>query len=360
MKNTIERALEKQRQLEVDKLRAESAQDITDPSAQNSAHVTPNVRLKQAETIQEAPRQEYPTQSPAAEAAPNVILEQPHTKQNTAENAASHRSISGASEGPNTAATASNVASPPLDATLKSEPICIDLNRLADLGIVTPSEHFTQIKEEYRYIKRPLLNNAFGENASLRENTNLIMVSSSFPGEGKTFTAINLAISFALEQDRKVLLVDADVINPNVCDRLGIRERTGLLDYLKGTANVQEIINDTNIDNLKLVTAGSRSHHSTELLASEKMITFMKELATRYNDRIVVFDTAPILGASETSVLSQLIGQTVVVVEEEKTTHGQLERALSLLDKNTAVGLVLNKSKKSRKEYYGYYYANSK
>ncbi|OMH25948.1 hypothetical protein BGP75_24395 [Motiliproteus sp. MSK22-1] len=247
-----------------------------------------------------------------------------------------------------------------MDEALKTEQIRVDLSRLADLGIITPSEHFTQIKEEYRYIKRPLLNNAFGENAPLRENNNLIMVSSSFPGEGKTFTAINLAISFALEQDRKVLLVDADVINPNVCERLGIEERTGLLDYLKGTANVREIINDTNINNLKLVTAGSRSHHSTELLASEKMISFMKELATRYNDRIVVFDTAPILGASETSVLSQLIGQTVVVVEEEKTTHGQLERALSLLDKNTTVGLVLNKSKKSRKEYYGYYYANSK
>ncbi|MCW8883728.1 MAG: XrtA-associated tyrosine autokinase [Motiliproteus sp.] len=255
-----------------------------------------------------------------------------------------------------------------LEVTQRSEPatpqnkeaIEVNIERLVGFGMITPDEDFTQIKEEYRYIKRPILNNAFGDNNGKLINSNLVMVSSSFPGEGKTFTAINLAISFALEQDRKVLLVDADVINPHICKRLDISEQKGLLDYLRGSCEVSDIINDTNISNLKLLTAGTRSHHTTELLASDKMLTLMSELSTRYNDRIVVFDTAPILGASETGVLSQMIGQAVVVVEEERTTHGQLERALSQLDPKTAVGLVLNKSKKSRREYYGYYYANSK
>ncbi len=235
----------------------------------------------------------------------------------------------------------------------------IDIQRLEALGMVTPTENFTQIKEEYRYIKRPLLNNAFGPGASTLNQPNLVMVSSSFSGEGKTFTTVNLAISMTLEEDRKVLLVDADVIKPHVCERLGIPEQAGLMDYLTGKAEVSDIILNTNIPNLKLITAGRRHHHSNEMIASDKMKLFMKELSVRYPDRIVIFDTSPLLGASETNVLAQMTGQAVVVVEEERTTHPQLQQALSLLDPNMAVGLVLNKSNSRRREYYGYYYASS-
>ena len=186
------------------------------------------------------------------------------------------------------------------------------------------------------------------------------MVSSSFSGEGKTYTTVNLAISMALEEDRQVLLIDADVIKPHICERLGIEEgKVGLMDYLTGHAEVQDIICNTNIPNLKLITAGRRHHHSNELIASEKMKRFMDELSARYPDRIVIFDTSPLLGASETNVLAQMTGQAVIVVEEERTTHAQLQSALSLLDPNMAIGLVLNKSKSRRREYYGYYYASS-
>ncbi|MEH6648464.1 MAG: XrtA-associated tyrosine autokinase [Motiliproteus sp.] len=234
----------------------------------------------------------------------------------------------------------------------------INIERLEALGMVSPTESFTQIKEEYRYIKRPLLNNAFGPGSSTLNNPNLVMVSSSFSGEGKTFTTINLAISMALEENRKVLLVDADVIKPHICERLGIAEQAGLMDYLTGKADVSDIILSTNIPNLRLITAGRRHHHSNEMIASDKMKTFMKELSLRYPDRIVIFDTSPLLGASETNVLAQMTGQAVVVVEEQRTTHPQLQHALTLLDSNMAVGLVLNKSKSRRREYYGYY-ANS-
>ncbi len=234
----------------------------------------------------------------------------------------------------------------------------IDIKRLESMGMVSPTENFTKIKEEYRYIKRPLLNNAFGPGSSTLDQPNLVMVSSSFPGEGKTFTTINLAISMAMEEDRQVLLIDADVIKPSICSRLGIDEQPGLMDYLTGKVEVADIIINTNIANLKLITAGRRHHHSNEMIASEKMKRFMEELSERYPDRIVIFDTSPLLGASETNVLAQMTGQAVIVIEEKKTSHAQLKQALSLLNPNMAIGLVLNKSQGKRVNY-GYYYANS-
>ncbi|MEH6625323.1 MAG: XrtA-associated tyrosine autokinase [Motiliproteus sp.] len=330
MKNTIERALEKQRQLD-----AQSERDQLFNSAPEQTTALNGVN----------PNSVNPEMS-----SPIELAHSPHL--NTTASALSHNKVR---------QSETNTEKSQIKQIQDSKSVFnIDIKRLDEMGMVTPTEAFSSIKEEYRYIKRPLLNNAFGDLSSSLKHPNLIMVSSSFPGEGKTFTAINLAISIAMEQDRKVMLIDADVINPNVCNRLGLSERTGLLNYLKGEASVQDIISDTNIPNLKLITAGNRSHQSNELLASAKMANLMSELSTRYKDRICIFDTSPILGASETNVLSQMTGQGVIVVEEERTTHGQLERSLSLLNPEMAVGLVLNKSKKSRKEYYGYYYANSK
>ncbi|WP_207061025.1 XrtA-associated tyrosine autokinase [Motiliproteus sp. SC1-56] len=234
----------------------------------------------------------------------------------------------------------------------------IDLKRLERMGMVNPSENFSQIKEEYRYIKRPLLNNAFGPQRA--DNANLIMVTSSFPGEGKTFNAINLAISMALEHDRQVLLVDADVIKPQLGERLGLdASLPGLMDYLKGEVSVEDIFLNTNIPNLRVVTAGGRYHHSNEMVASAKMATFMEELSTRYSDRVVVFDSSPLQGASETKIIAQMTGQAVLVVEELRTTQKQVEQSLNLLGPNTKVGLILNKAKIGRKDYYGYYHAST-
>jgi receptor protein-tyrosine kinase len=239
--------------------------------------------------------------------------------------------------------------------------VYIDTDRLERMGMVTPTENFTPIKEEYRYIKRPLLDNAFGANAEQLTSPNLILISSCHAREGKTFTALNLALSMVTEHDRSVLLVDADVINPNLSQRLNISDRAlGLLDYLNNKAEVQDIIQSTNIPNFKVICAGTRHHHATEMIASAKMKQFMKELSSRYSDRIVIFDTSPLLGASETSVLAQMTGQAVIVVEEACTSQRQVERALSLLKPKMAIGLVLNKSRTGQKDYYGYYGASKR
>ena len=172
------------------------------------------------------------------------------------------------------------------------------------------------IKDEFRQIKRKLLNNAFGASSKTLNNSNLVMVSSSKPNEGKTFISINLALSIALEQDKTVLLIDADVLRPSMNRELGFGQVPGLIEYLLSQKeDVSEIMYNTNIDKLKVIPAGEPHHLSNELLASDRMESFAKELAERYPDRIVIFDCPPLIGVSETLVLANLMGQALVVVE---------------------------------------------
>ncbi|MBA6341518.1 AAA family ATPase [Colwellia sp. MB02u-10] len=242
-----------------------------------------------------------------------------------------------------------------VDASPKHE-LTLDKIALAERGYLIDNGTRKSIKDEFRKIKRILLNNAFGKAAKTLHHSNLIMVSSAKPNEGKTFVAINLALSIALEQDKTVLLVDADVLRPSVMRELGIEEQLGMIDYLLGQAEqVSDIIYNTDINKLKLIPAGKLHHLSNELLASEKMATLANELATRYPDRIVIFDCPPLIGVTETLVLANLMGQALIVVEESKTSIVDIQAATEHLNENLALGLVLNKAIRSHKDLYGYY-----
>lgn len=233
----------------------------------------------------------------------------------------------------------------------------IDFSRLSELNFVSLATERRLISEEYRVIKRKLINNAFGPLSSTLNHPNLILVSSTRPGEGKTFTSVNLALSIALEQDKTVLLVDTDVLRPNVARTLDIQVPLGLTDYLSNDdVKVNDILYSTNVERLKIIAAGRPHHLSTELLASDKMVALANEFASRYPDRIVIFDAPPLLGITETAVLASMCGQAVVVLEENKTKLNELEKALSLLPKELAVGFVINKAYYSRDKGYGYGY----
>ncbi len=212
------------------------------------------------------------------------------------------------------------------------------------------------MSEEFRQVKRKLLNNAFGVISKTLPHSNLIMVSSAQANEGKTFVSINLALSIALEQDKTVLLVDADILKPSIPTALGFEDRIGLIDYLSGNCpNIEDIIYSTNLPNLKIIPAGSAHSLANELLASEKMASLCLELERRYNNRIVLFDSPPLLGVNETSLLAQLMGQALIVVEEDKSSLQEIQKANELLPEDLAKGLVLNKAIHSQKELYGYY-----
>ncbi|MBI3772207.1 MAG: tyrosine-protein kinase family protein [Gammaproteobacteria bacterium] len=236
--------------------------------------------------------------------------------------------------------------------------VMLNLGRMERSGYLTPETGRTQLAEEMRHIKRPLLLNAFARGAAQIKNGNLIMVTSSRPGEGKSFTSLNLAMSIAKERDKTVLLVDSDVAKPSISRILGIETGAGLVDYLLDESmDLPEVMLRTNVPNLRLLPAGRRHIHSTELLASEAMQRLTEELSQRYPDRVVIFDSPPLLATTEASVLAQWVGQVVMVVESEKTTKQELNESLSLLgDDEKVVGLVLNKSRASLgTDYYGYY-----
>ena len=237
----------------------------------------------------------------------------------------------------------------------------IDAAKLEKKGHVSVTGERTQINEEYREIKRKLLSNAFGPISKTLHNPNIIMVSSGRPSEGKTFTATNLALSIAAEQDKTVLLVDADVLRPNVLKTLGLERRKGLMEYLTGEVdNIADVLYPTNIEKLKIIPAGKTHHLSTELLASQKMHETVDEFANRYPDRIVIFDTPPLIGIAESAILTNFAGQAVVVVEEGRAKLSDVRLAVQRLNPDMAIGFVVNKSVHKDTDgsgYYGYYYA---
>lgn len=243
------------------------------------------------------------------------------------------------------------------DADESGSRVNLDFERLAAAGMVTPDAERSQVAEEFRHIKRPLLLNAFGEGALPRPDRNLIMVTSARPHEGKTFTAINLALSIALERDRTVLLVDADVARPSVSRVLDFPGTAGLVDFLADhDRRLSDLMLQTSLPKLRILPAGRRHAHSTELLASESMQQLAQELAERYPDRVVVFDSPPLLATSEAAVLAGLMGQVVMVVEAGKTKQQEVKEAIALLNPDQYVGLVLNKSSRpfGADYYYGY------
>lgn len=234
----------------------------------------------------------------------------------------------------------------------------IDLKRLARMGGVTPDSERSQVAEEFRLIKRPLLANAFGQGGAGVRNGNLIMVTSALPGEGKSFCSLNLAISIATEMERTVLLVDADVARPRLPEYLGIRVGKGLLDVLQDPSlELSEVMLRTNIPKLSLLPAGHPYKYGTELLASSAMSRLVADLANRYPDRVIIFDSPPLLSTSEASVLATHMGQIVMVVEAEKTSQEAVKEALSQLESCEIIGMVLNKATAvlGNDNYYGYY-----
>jgi len=244
--------------------------------------------------------------------------------------------------------------------TLKK--VTLNLKRLDTAGIITPDSKRGALIEQFRVIKRPVLMKASPSSDKRVPNGNLVLVTSAIPGEGKTFTAVNLAMSIAMELDHTVLLVDADVAKSDVSRLLGVQESEGLSDYLAQPERaLSEFLIGTDIEKLAVLPAGRPRANVTELLASEHMRNLVDQFGRRYTDRIVVIDSPPLLAASGASILAHLVGQTVFVVEAIRTPQSAVEEALGQLSAVRNVGLVLNKSRsKDGLGYqYGSYYAHS-
>lgn len=235
----------------------------------------------------------------------------------------------------------------------------LDHDMLAREGVTPFGPVAEQISDEFRRLKRPLLASVFHATAADADNErrNLVMVSSALAGEGKTFTAMNLAMSIALERDRTVVLVDADVAKPHVSRLLGIDQEPGLMDLIKDeTLDVSEVLLQTDMPALKVIPAGQRDRYATELLGSQRMEAITKELADRYPDRIILFDSPPMLQTAEAPVLAALMGRVLVVVHAGQSPQQAVAAAVELIG-DRPTNIILNKSRmKHNADYYGGYY----
>lgn len=256
-------------------------------------------------------------------------------------------------------AIADEQAAPPAAPKVGTRRVELDLARMRDQGMVTAAGGRTSLLEDFRIIKRPLLQRAFGQRAPGEKPGNLIMVTSSLPGEGKTYTAINLAMSIAMELDHTVLLVDADVARPSVLRTLGLPPQRGLMDILvDDKLDMGDVMLRTNVDTLSILPAGTSTPRATELLASSTMSNLVNEIANRYPDRVVIFDSPPLLLTSESRVLASHMGQIVMVVEAQTTTQHAVKEALSQITGFNNVNLIYNKTRDlpGIEETYDYHY----
>lgn len=237
----------------------------------------------------------------------------------------------------------------------------IDRKHLREQCLIEPEGPVTGILEEFRIVKRQLLvaaaQSRAGEGAAHGER---ILVCSAHPGEGKTFCAVNLALSIAAEKDNEVLLVDADFAKPSVLSTLGLPGGPGLMDALADPAvAVEDCILGTDIPGLFVLPAGNTTGSDTEYLASARTARVLDRLTAHAPNRIVIFDSPPVLAASPASELARHVGQAVLVVRADVTGEAALRDAVNILGSCDDIKLLLNCTKFSPTgrrfgTYYGY------
>jgi protein-tyrosine kinase len=234
--------------------------------------------------------------------------------------------------------------------------VAIDREKLRGMDLLPPVDLERQITSQYQHIKRPLVASVLSRDPALGAASHVIMLASALPGEGKTFTSINLALSLALEKDLEVVLVDADVRKPHVSRIFGMEQERGLIDLLiDNSLHASQVILRTDVPGLSLMPAGRPMETATELLASERMADIVAQLAAPDGRRIVLFDSPPLLLSTESHALAASAGQVVLVVRAEVTAQQAVKDAIDAIGADKPVRLILNQtSAPPSSGYYGY------
>lgn len=240
------------------------------------------------------------------------------------------------------------------------EPIELDDVRLRRAGLLPPESMAQWITRELQRIKRPILNAMSADASAAVPPANRLMVTSANPGEGKSFTTFNLAMSLANELDHSVLLVDGDVAKPGISRGLGLEREPGLMHLLThADAVAEDCVVATSEPRLSILPAGRRSRRAAESLSSRRMKAVLDELSADPN-RILLFDSAPLLATAESQALAVNVGQILFVVRAEHTERRAVEAALSLIEPAEAeISLILSQGNQlfgdRHAGYYGMY-----
>ncbi len=245
-----------------------------------------------------------------------------------------------------------------LEHTAKTNKIlAIDSAAMRANGYLPEMAMDRQFAEHYRQIKRPLVDKALSASSRGDElDTRIVMVTSALPGEGKTFTCINLAFSLARERDMSVLLVDADILKPHVSEIFGVKQDAGLMDALADEKlAIESLVMSTNVKGLSILSAGRLMDGAAELLVSNRMRQILRRLLTENSRRIILLDSPPILATSEGRALTKVAGQLVLVVRAGETLQAAVKDALAQIEPSRVAGIILNDARLSLTEtFYGY------
>lgn len=251
---------------------------------------------------------------------------------------------------------ANNVVSDQLDESAPSRPqqgtpghedgqlARIDPAKGKSLGMFLPKNAPSRTLEEFRIIKRSMLANYHALQEAGEKNANVILVTSATPDEGKTFVALNLALSFALDRDLDVLLIDTDFRRSSISDLFSLGSERGLIAALNDpTIRARDLLVPTDIQRLSIIPGGESKSKNIDLLASKRMRQIVAEVAWRRKDRIVIFDAPPVLATSDASVLAAYAGQIAFVMAANKTSKSAAIEAIGLLQACPHIGIILNK-----------------
>jgi receptor protein-tyrosine kinase/non-specific protein-tyrosine kinase len=246
------------------------------------------------------------------------------------------------------AAQLRHVASPSVSDTIQNPessqmhvppPALETIERLVPRGpfIMNLDEPYSPVGEEFRKLKSALVQLTKGATFN-----NVVLVTSAVKNEGKSITALNLAISLAQEYDHTVLLVDADFRGPSIHRYLGIENKKGFADYLFGEAQIGEMIIPTGIGRLSVITGGRDVPNPVELFAAQKTAAAITEMKHRYQDRFIVFDSPPVLPFAETRTLAHLADGVLLVVKEQLPSQKNVKDAIEALKGSRLLGMVYN------------------
>ncbi len=228
--------------------------------------------------------------------------------------------------------------------------------KLKAAGLLTPASRANATGHEFRNLKAPILEKAFAPRDRQVRNARRVVVTSAVAGEGKTFCAINLAISIAVAGNRSVLLIDADVAQPSVAEKLGLEPGPGLIDLLtRREHDHRKLILQTDLPGLAVLPAGRHEAHAGEYLATNEMTSLLERLSAELPQYLFVIDTPPLLAVTETRTLVQQAGQTLLVVAAGVTTRTLLDSALATIAGAGDLSLVLNKLPEGSSGFDAYY-----
>lgn len=234
--------------------------------------------------------------------------------------------------------------------------VTIDYEALRKQRFIPDPSQDRQFADHYRRIKRPVIAQALARAPAGAADLRLVMMASALPGDGKTFTSINLALSIAREQDVSVVLVDADVAKLRLSRIFGVEREPGLLNaVIDPTLDIESVILSTNFPGLSILPAGLQHESATELLASVRMTQVVARIIAMDPRRIALFDSPPLLSSSESRGIVQALGQVLLVVRAGVTPQQAVLDAISCVPENKPVGLILNGREGGPSDrYYGY------